>query len=296
VAVKAKYRAQKLTDEDKEIIEQVAIKYAAKYYALTEQYPNPKKYVEKVVLKLLESDKTIASLYSISYAINSPPGHVFKPGEINQRLVEDIKNTIPEVYGNITKEIEDGKSRHKGFLKPRDLRERVLQKLENDGIFLNVRKKEEIRHLHRKEHRPGRRRRSDQIDDGRGGRPSDYLVTKEVERLKTTLEKLGAIDFLHRIIVRSGLAHKIAKYNALAFLHLAKMNETALHKMMGMGASFAQANIREQDTTNFKAIFRWLQSLDDAQLKQFADDKAKSMIEDQGYYALLSPLVGLLKL
>jgi hypothetical protein len=297
VVIKAKYPARKLTDEDKEVIQQVAIKYAAKYYALTEKYPNLKKYAEKVVLKKLESDKDIAAVYTVSYVVNSPPGHIFKPGEINQKLVKDIQNTIPEAYRDITKELEDGKSHQKGFLHPRDLRERVLQKLENDGMFLNIRKKEEIRHLQRKERRPGRKPHSTQIHDDLGGRPSDYVVTKEVERLKAALEKPGAIDFLHKMVVHSGLAHKIAKFNTLVFLHAAKMNERALHKMMGTGTSFARNyNIREQDIANFKAIFKRLQSLDDAQLEQFADDKAKLMIEDKEYYALISPLVGLLKL
>jgi hypothetical protein len=43
---KTKYPGQNLTDEDKEILEQVVLKYAVKFYNLTQEYHNPKKYAE----------------------------------------------------------------------------------------------------------------------------------------------------------------------------------------------------------------------------------------------------------
>jgi hypothetical protein len=66
VAEKAKYHAQKLTQEDIDVLEQVVLKYAVKYYALTQQYPNLKKYAEKIS-KMAQSGKDIAALYTITY-------------------------------------------------------------------------------------------------------------------------------------------------------------------------------------------------------------------------------------
>ncbi len=57
MAKKTKYPDIDLTDEDKELVQQVAFRYAAKFYALTEKYSNPKKYAEKFILKKLRSDK-----------------------------------------------------------------------------------------------------------------------------------------------------------------------------------------------------------------------------------------------
>ena len=87
----------------------------------------------------------------------------------------------------------------------------------------------------------------------------------------------------------------MAKFKILAFLHAAKIDETALHKMMGIGASLMQDDIKEQDTANFKLIHQGLQLFDDNQLEQYADNLAKSLIEDCGYYALLY-IAGFLKL
>jgi hypothetical protein len=52
---KAKYHARELTEEDKEILDKVALKYAVKFYALKEQYRNPKHYA-KEILKRMQSD------------------------------------------------------------------------------------------------------------------------------------------------------------------------------------------------------------------------------------------------
>ena len=87
----------------------------------------------------------------------------------------------------------------------------------------------------------------------------------------------------------------MAKFHLLIFPHAAKMDDAALIRMMQIGASLFKDDIREEDTVNFKDIFKNLQSSDDSHLEQIADTIAKSLIEDRGYYALLS-IAGLLKL
>ena len=77
---KAKYPSQKLTYEDKQILEQTVIKYAVKFFALTEKYPNPKQYAEQVILKKMRYDPNIAILYSISYIRKNPSTYLYKPG------------------------------------------------------------------------------------------------------------------------------------------------------------------------------------------------------------------------
>lgn len=65
---KPKYLAKNLTDEDKEILYQVVIKYAVKFYNLTQKYAGPKEYAKKEILKAIQSDKDIAALYTLIYA------------------------------------------------------------------------------------------------------------------------------------------------------------------------------------------------------------------------------------
>jgi hypothetical protein len=64
---------------------------------------------------------------------------------------------------------------------------------------------------------------------------------------------------------------------------------------MHIGASLVNSNITEKDTADFKVFFKRLQLIEDDQLEQIADTIAKLLIEDRGYYALLT-IAGLLKL
>jgi hypothetical protein len=294
MAKKTKYPAQKLTEEDKEILDQIFFKYALTFYALIQKYPDPKKYAEEVILKKIRSDENIATLYTIGYARNYPSDHKFTPGEINKTLANDIRRTIPQAY--LTLKLKENEDNSKGFLHPRDLRERVLKKLEDEGIFRHWEGKEEIRRQELKTRRPGKKRSYDEVrDDDHGGKQSAYKVTEGVKNLKKAMEKPGAIDFLYEKLIKSGLALRFAKFEMLAHLHAIKMNETAVHKMMGVGASLIQGNVREKDTANFKIFHQGFQLIDDDQLEQWADNIAKSLIEDRGYYELLS-ISGFLKL
>jgi hypothetical protein len=295
---KPKYPSKKLTHEDKEILEQIIIKYAVKFYTLIEKYPNPKKYAEEVILKKMQSDATIATLYTITYAKNSPSDSVFRPGEINKRLANDIRKTIVQDY--MTLKLEEREDHVKRFLHPRDLRERVLEKLENEGIFIHLEKKG-IRHQEHKKTRPGKKGSSEEVRNDYGGRhyggkSSAYKLTEEVEKLKNAMEKPGAIDFFYEKIIKSGLAHKLTKYKILAWLHAAKIDEKALHRMTGLGASLIQYNVKEEDTAKFKLLHSGLQLFEDNQLEQFADNIAKSAIEDRGYYNAFLFAIGLLRL
>jgi hypothetical protein len=83
-----KYPYKELNEEDKEILDKAALKYAVKYYALTQQYSSPKKYAQ-VLLKSMKSDSSIATLFTLSYTRNSPDGQQIRPGELNEKLAND---------------------------------------------------------------------------------------------------------------------------------------------------------------------------------------------------------------
>jgi hypothetical protein len=55
-----------------------------------QKYPKPREYAEKVILKKLKSNETIAALLAITSAINSPSDHIFTPGQINKKIASDI--------------------------------------------------------------------------------------------------------------------------------------------------------------------------------------------------------------
>jgi hypothetical protein len=109
------------------------------------------------------------------------------------------------------------------------------------------------------------------------------------------MNKSDALDFLHDKIIKSGLALKLAKYLLLAILYTAKMDEQVAQRLMGIGASFFQSKVTENDSSKSSAIHQKLQTIDDDQLEQYANNVAKSVIEIRKYYALLF-VAGLLKL
>ena len=195
---KAKYPDQELTDEDIEILDKVTLKYAVKFCALIQKYSGPKDYAEKVVLKRLQSEKDLATLYTLMYARDSPSGHVFRPGEINRKLAEDIRDNFQQDCMDITVEPEVSKNYPKVFLNPRSLRENVLKILEKEGIFINISSNKEIRHLERARRNPGKKSSSEQVKSDRGGKPSVYVVTEDLEKLNKAMEKPSAVDFLYK--------------------------------------------------------------------------------------------------
>ena len=274
---KAKYPAQNLTEEDKKIIDQVVFKFAVYFYSLTRKYLNPKEYAEKVVLKSLQSNKGIAALHAIAIARNETPDHVFKPGEINEKLTKGLADFT----------IEDAPNK---YLHPRDMRE-VLKGLENEGIFLNITGKKEIRDAQHGRPHPGKKPPSDEVHNDRGGKPSAYKVTEEFVKLKKTMEKPEAIDLVRKKLIESGLSYKLHEFNILAFLHAAKMDQTVLPKIVKWGKAFTQDDLREAENESFEE----LQLLDDNQLKQFAAKGAEALIEDSDYHKFFS-MAGLFKL
>ena len=96
----SKYPSQKLTNEDKQILDQIIIKYALNFFALTEKYPNPKQYAEQVILKRMRYDPNIAILYSISHVRTNPSDSLYKPGQLNEQIANDIRKTIIESVSN----------------------------------------------------------------------------------------------------------------------------------------------------------------------------------------------------
>jgi hypothetical protein len=244
---KAKYSPRKLTNEDIQILDRIIIKYALKFFALIEKYPNPKQYAEQVILKKLRYDSNIAILYSISHIRTNPSAYLYKPGQLNEQIANDIRNTLIESYPTLA--LEDNNSA-KGFLDPRDFRERVTKILEDADIFLHLEGKKEIRNREHKTRHPGRKKSSDEVHVDRGGKQSAYTITEEVDKLKKTIKKPGAIEYVYEKIMSSNLPHRFAKFSLLVFFHIAKLDEVSLHKMMGIGEVMMKDDIKQIDKSD----------------------------------------------
>ena len=225
------------------ILDGVVLRYLLKFYTLMQKYPSPKKYAKVVIIEKIRLNANIANIYTATFTKNYP-SNIFRPGQLNHALANDIRKTIGKNYITLRKE-------DKEFLHPRDLRERVLKKFESEGIFIHLVTKKDITHWERKTNQIDKKHSYDKVRNNRGGKPSAYILRDEIEILKKVLRKPEAIDFLYKKMIESGFPHKFAKYNILAFLHAAKLNEKTLHRSMGIGASFMQDSVKEEDTAKF---------------------------------------------
>lgn len=181
-----KYPVSELTGEDIEILDRIIIKYAVKFYAIMKKYTNAMQYAKKI-LKDLSSGSDVAGLFTLAYAKNDSVDRMYKPVELNQRLANDLRNIIEQDYDQA-----EGGREVSILLHRRDLRERVLKRLETLGVFMHLEGKQEIK---RHEHKVRTRRKKsagNQNGDDRGGYPSAYMMTKDFVKIRKTIEKTGS--------------------------------------------------------------------------------------------------------
>ena len=164
-----------MTDEDQKILDGVIVKFAVKFDALKRKYPDPRAYAENEVIKSLHSD-VLGTLLATAYAKIDPLNTIFEPGQLNRRLASDVRHAI-EHDSESSMGCEETNATPHNFLKPRDLRERVLKKMEDLNIFVHLKGKKEIMQHRRKVKNPPKK-----IDE-RGGCPSAYVTTDDVVKM-----------------------------------------------------------------------------------------------------------------
>jgi hypothetical protein len=287
MARKAKYPGQKLTKEDKELIAQIALRYAVKFYVFYSKYRDPKNFALRMI-NLIRHNTHLAAIHTMAMAKNASSDQLLRPREINQRITETIEMGIQQDLEDLI--LSDGS--HDFFLNPRDLT-KVLKQLEKMGIFLNIRTRNKIRELERGKRCPGKNPHQDKDP---GGKPSVYKLTEEFEKLKNVIEKPEAVEILYEEIAKSGLAHKLIRFLLLAFWHAAKMDEKYFGTGVGYGAALFQDTLEEEDRIKFKAIHKSLQELDNRQLEQLADGYVDLILHDSRFYQALIFSLNFLKL
>jgi hypothetical protein len=284
MAEKAKYSARTLTQNEKKIIDQVFLKYVLTFYAILKKYPDPREYAKKVLLKKFRSGKNFAALYTIAIAQNEGSEHLFSPGKINKKLAKDLAETIS------MDDIE------KDYIHPRNMSE-VLNRLNNEGIFVHLEGKKEIGKQKNKRVRPGKKVFSTKDFDDHGGKPSAYKITEEFRKQRKVMENAEAIGLFHKKLIESNLAFKLAKYKISVVLHAMRMDETLLFKTVKLGETFFHHDQSKVENGSAQMAFStWLQSLDEPRLERLAVQQANSLISNHGYNECLMSLCGLFKL
>jgi hypothetical protein len=285
-----KYPMSELTDEDIEILDRIIIIYAVKSYAIMKKHTNVIQYAKKI-LKGLSSASDVAGLFTLAYAKNDSVDRMYKPVELNQRLANDLRNIIEQDYDY---EAEEG-CKASILLHRRDLRERVLKRLETLGVFMHLEGKQEIKRQEHKVATPGKKRAGNQNGDDRGGYPSAYIMTKDFINIRNTIEKTAAVEYIHAKLISSNLALVLTKHILLPFLYAAKMDKRAFITMMTMGAKFMNDRLTENDINKFELSFQNLQSYTDTQMQAIAENLARFLMNNRSYYEQLLFFIALMK-
>jgi hypothetical protein len=171
-----------------------------------------------------------------------------------------------------------------------------LKRLEALGVFIRLEGKQEIKRHEHNVTTPGKKSADNQNGDDRGGYPSAYMMTKDFVKIRKTMEKTAAIEYIHAKIIGSGLAVALTKYILLASLHASKMDKKAFITMMTMGAKIVNDGWTEDDIRNLEVPFQNLQSSTDTQMQAIAENLAKFLINNRSYYDQLLFFTALMKL
>jgi len=279
VAENPKYPESKLTDEDKKILDGAIVKYAVKFQALKQKYPDPREYAKNEIIKNLHSDAVFGTLLTAAYAKNDPDNTIFEPGQVNQRLANDTRHAIEHDRGSAMG-CEDHTHTH-NFLNPRYLREGVLQKVEDLNIFVHLEGKKEIIEQRRKIKHSVRK-----IGD-RGGNPSAYVTTNDVAKIKKIIEKPAAADYFLEKMNGYGLGFALTKYMMQIFFYVAKLDKRMLTTSTVIGAKFMNDNIAKGDTGKSEVFFQGLQSITDKDLERYAENAALFLTNNRDFQAVM---------
>ena len=217
MAENPKYPESELTDEDKKQLDEVIVKIVAFFHSHRKRYPNPKTgLAEKVFLKLLDSNADIGVLLTRVYAKTDQPANVFQPGQLNRRTANDRRHFLL---------MESDES---NFLHPRDLSERVLKKNVDTHILNHLEGKKNIRFHESKIKKQRTKAPINENRQDRGGRPSAYMISDEVMRIRNLAEKNGAWQYIRERMIAYGIGYDLVKYVIEAIVHVAKMDKRFL--------------------------------------------------------------------
>jgi hypothetical protein len=273
VPIKPKYPTCKLTKLDKEVLDNIILIYLLKSYSLIEKYGSPKKFAKRVISKKLSSDSILGLIHSLAHIKNAPVSHEFTPAQLNKILTEEIFDGAIGEYMSSKGMLSKIEAIHRKFIHSRDLRERVLEPLEAEGILLH-RDQEQAKKSSIYQQQGKRKSVSNSMRD-RGGMRSVYTTADHVNRLKGILEKPASLDYLLDRLIKSGLAYKTTKFFVSTALYAMKMDERRYFGLLGVGEAARRQRVLGSDIDKFKTLHNGLEILDDRVLEEHADRIAK---------------------
>ena len=239
MAERPKYSSQKLTQKDRDILDKAIMTFVIKHYILIEKHPNPKEYANKVQ-KSLNSNKDLLALTTIDFIKNNPIGKPFEPKDLKKHITTELNNNCPVVTEDLHSQVNNLFNKPN----PREVNEKILKKFIDEGILENFLGKNKFK----KYYPPSRgRKSSSEQDEERRGKKSVYLVSEDIEQLKTTLKKPKSTEYLYKKLIKTGTIHKILKYSMTVFFHVLKLQESKIPLILKQSSLVLDNKLTKED-------------------------------------------------
>lgn len=285
----SKYPFEDLKQDDKDILDKCVLNYLMAYYSVTIKYPDPKQYAIKKASKIIKSNKEILKIVSLLSIQNNPTNNPIKPEDLKKIISDKLTNPLNAISDEITNQMNNmSKS-----LTSTALREKVLEKLEEEGILKNYQGKEHYKKSFPTA--PGRKS-SNELYEDRGGKRSIYFVNEEIQQLKEVLKKPTAIEYLHDKLLKSGYLPKIVKFLMKAFLYLVKSDDTNSLNIFNYIFEIMDHKLTQKDIDELPSFVNILKNLTDDQIETVSERTTKGMMKEKEMFFKIVPLFGFIRL
>jgi hypothetical protein len=165
-----------------------------------------------------------------------------------------------------------------------------LKFLEALGAYQNITDKKEIRRQE-KRHSPGKRHASDNPHDDRGGKPSRYKLTANVETIKNAMAKPDAVNLLRNRLVTLRIFNEYQKFIVFALYYALRKNKRDVIDFYRI--LYPPEYIQGSE---FRTLVERFSSINETQLISIAPMLTQSAIDNQRFdmwfiYKLFFPLL-----
>jgi hypothetical protein len=251
MAIKSKNPAQ-FTEDKMKLINGITLSLAIKLHDYIENYNDPEVY-SKDLSEILESDRgmTLSTLFFSMINMNQP----LFPEEINEKLAKTLSE----------------ESQH--YLNSPDL-SKVLKLLENAGLLVNIRGKQNI-----KQQSPKSIPRKQKTESRREGYHSIYKISNKVEDYKKILSNPEAIILINKTLKESGLLEKAYRNMFINIFHAITTANERMEKLFtqSIPTSVGYGTI---STSDWKLLTEYLLSCNKTQLEELAKELTGHLLKN----------------
>ena len=278
-----------LTDEDKKLLSDMVLKFQIEYYALIKKYPNPKKFLEFMNSKWLNSELGILLMISLSYLKEKKDDDPFSPKELRKFVKETLGEVVNPVFIEIVEQLESVSKN----LNPRAAREKILERLENSHLVYNLSGIDNYKEYFNQS--PGRKS-SFGTEENNGGRRSIYLFEDHILAVRRALRKKESIDYIHNELSKNSLIDTILLFLARLLIYIMRQNDRDFLKINYFARFLSGRAVREDYYNEIAFLPDKVKELDNSELKQLTNYLLKTLKEDKHSLVNMVFFIGIFKL